>query len=201
MKIKLLYCLLLILAIMMNFYSCGLIDEEKCKNEKVLTKSWSGDFDKLYNAENSPNVFFKLNESGEASKNGIFNYVFHISDACPYGALAIRITIHEKEGLAKPNGYEEVPKKYNLIICEEKNFKGNIIWGKSSVKSVDRNKITGIVELNADIELDGFLEGGARKYLIILGINYPDIPGFGNYKGLVVNNIKKVDFKVDYLQF
>ncbi len=201
MKYNNLALIMLILISLLHETSCGLIDEEKCKNEKVLTKSWSGDYDKLYNSENAPMVFFKLNESWEASQKIFSNYVFQINDACPYGALAIRIIIQESDGLGKPNDFEKVPQKYKLMIIEEKDVKGKLVLGKSKVITVDRNKISGVVHLNADIELDGFLEDGPRKYVIILGVQYPNIPAFDGYRGLVIENIKKVDFEVDYLQF
>ncbi len=89
MKNQIIISFLLLTIIFFNHSSCGLLNEEKCINEVVLSKSWAGNWDKIYGGENSPNVLFKLNENSDDLEFAYFNQVFYIKDACIYGTLSI----------------------------------------------------------------------------------------------------------------
>jgi hypothetical protein len=117
---------LFVLSVFVLFSRCELLDDEHCQYETTESKIWTPDQNtsKYYvqydeNLSYTHKIQFTFNHSSNS-----FESNFQVTNACPYGALRIKIKITEKDF-----GVDEVHSYYGNIF-EVRNVKGKTIYKK-----------------------------------------------------------------------
>lgn len=188
-----------------GFTGCELLDEDHCQYETTESRIWYPDKHPSYyyvkydeNLHYSHKILFEFNHSSDP-----FESNFQINNSCPYGALGVNIKITEKD-----LGIDEVHAYYGYI------FEVQIVKGKKVYKEVESFKFNRISEnelissdffkdKNVVLELTGLLDNGPKKFFITCNaVVYPlTFNKVEKYETWAKENIKKVEFKVNYIKW
>lgn len=203
LKIK--FLLLLLSIFSLGIIGCELIDDEHCQYETNESRIWYPDQHPSYyfveydeNLHYDHKILFEFNYSSDA-----FQSNFNIDNSCPYGALALNIKITEKDlGIDEVHSYygdifEVQTVKEKKVYKKIDNFKFNRISEKELISADILN------DKNVVIELVGLLDNGPKKFFITCyALVFPLSPyKVEKYENWAKENIKKVEFKVNYIKW
>ena len=193
MKIKYLNYFLFFIFLSISMTGCDLFgDEEHCKNEVILTKTW-----------NSSGFVFAERSTEYSNVSFLFGYVakpenmFYIPKICPFGTIALRVNIFEKKDIFRPD-------YYRMVIYRVENINGkkiyNLVAKKSFFEKPDANQE---LILRHEIILDGLLDIGPVEYFLNFSAHWGK-NAFSNdtsNENWAFLNINKIDFKANYVRW
>ncbi len=177
--------------LLITFQGCDLFgDEEHCKNEVILTKTWNSSGDIFFDRfpENSY-IYFLFGYTATP------NNMFKIPKACPFGTIAIRINISEKKDIYRPDYYK-------ILIYKVENIKGKDIYTFVTKSSFyDKPDANQELILKHEIILDGLLDFGPVEYVLRCSAHWGKnaFSSDASLENWAIESINKIDFKANYV--
>ena len=162
MKIKYLNYFFFFILLSISLNGCDLFgDEQHCKNEVFVTKTWEsyGYVAGVHRAEYT-RISFMFGASVEPEN------IFTVTGACPFGTIAIKVNIYEKKDISRPAYYE-------IFIYKAEEVNGKKIYRLANKKSFfDKPNSNSELFLHHELILDGLLDVGPVEFLIDLTANW-----------------------------
>lgn len=196
---------LFVFSVFVLFSGCELLDDEHCQYETTESKIWTPEQNASYyyvqydeNLSYTHKIQFTFNHSSNS-----FESNFQVTNACPYGALGIKIKITEKDF-----GIEEVHSYYGNIF-EVQTVKGKTIFKKISAFKFERisekefKSVDFLTDKDVICELTGFLDNGPKKFFIsCYAVVFPFTPFYDSkYEPWAKDNVKKIEYQVNYIKW
>jgi hypothetical protein len=193
MKNQLPFYLFFLLFCVLGFTGCDLFgDEEHCKNEIILTKTWNSSGDVFFDrfTENSY-VYFLFGYTITPAN------MFNIPQACPFGTIAIRVNIFENKDIFRPDYYK-------IFIYKVENINGKKIYKLVTKKTFfDKPDANQQLILKHEIILDGLLDIGPVEYVLNCSAQWGKNAFSSDYsiEDWASKSINKIDFKANYFRW